>query len=273
MALTFNKAVDLIKEYDGTNMLPSKWGEIVIQSMRECKDVVSPETWIRVINEDKLKGRAKSFYESSIEPKSIDDLIKLLVGRFETKEEIAELKERLNDITMDGSFEDYYAKKLAAFKLVSSLTDEEKLISIKKGFDKDTKIQALSITTLPAMFDYCVARDKIQMEESKKPELQAMVQRPIDKPRDNRPRFNGNCNWCKKRGHKEFECFKKRDGKPSFDGRIIKNMNVMENKQETDYVVEKSIFTMSSKMHWTPYFYLWCQYIGSLGFWSVYKWY
>src|SRR4051794_21200665 len=99
------------------------------------QDTVSAETWIRVIAEEKLKGRALSFYESGTTPGSVADLIKLFKDRFETDEEIAEYKEQLDEIKLGDSFEDYYAKKLAAFKLVASLKDEEKLFSIKKGFD------------------------------------------------------------------------------------------------------------------------------------------
>jgi hypothetical protein len=158
---------------------------------------------------------------------------------------------------LEGSYEDYYAKKLAAFKMVPKLTEDDKVQSIKKGFDEDTSVLTIGIKKLTDLCDYCIERDRIRSKTQKNtPEIIAM------QPQKQRSRrFQGNCNWCRIYGHKEIDCRKKKNGIPRViqannSARIAQaNLNVLQesdcNKDTLHYERTENIFTLVTTMPWS----------------------
>jgi hypothetical protein len=97
MSLTFAKAFDLVKKYDGETIAVSEFTGSITRAMKISKDTVDDEIWIASL-EEKLFGKADLFYKAKIKPKKVADFMKMFEDKFGSPTALAEFKEKLDTI-------------------------------------------------------------------------------------------------------------------------------------------------------------------------------
>jgi hypothetical protein len=239
MALSFGKAADNIKKFDGSNIHVEKFLASITSAVKNSKDSVSEDLWLSQI-EEKLSGRALLLFQAS-EFKSREELTKVFTETFDSAEHRATIRREMEALTqLQGeSCTNYLLRKSAKFKSMSWLSADEQLVAAKAGFyDAQTKDKFLGATSMPMLIKWAEESDANRPKSEPVPVHPQGAQVVNVIPQVNAmgrgaggraKRFNGNCHWCGAHGHKEVDCRKKKNNQPrtqQSQGRGKKNYQV-----------------------------------------------
>ncbi len=152
----------------------------------------------------------------------------------------------------DNTGEIYYGLKTAALLGVGrNITPEMLVIEIKKGLRLDYRERVVAVTTLDALRNAIYEIDAVMADQKKKTSPGLNYQ---GKSREGSRRFQGNCHWCLKQGHKEFECRAKKAGRPRTKSAVTKGINlqetVEENKDNLQY--DQTLLSTGTNMPLSP---------------------
>jgi hypothetical protein len=187
--------------------------------------------WIASL-EDKLTGRAALFYKTKAKPTKMDEYLKMFDDKYASPTALAEYKEKLDLLvqTNPQSCEEYLSLKIASMSLLPALTEAEKLVSAKKGLLPEYRSQVVAADSMEKLVAFALEIDRIKPVET----VNAFQKK----------KFTGNCFYCKKTGHREAECRKKKNDARSNGGRMNGSrpgyrMNAMErDSQETVQILD-----------------------------------